>query len=274
MTDTQTEASTIAELAQRAAQPNELDPDTLYGVIVPLGHDFKTVDLETHLPVPRRKKGTAIFYDADSFAAYVNRHKGAETQIYKSDIGASVPTITAYINDHATEQAGWRDHVAVLELQRTDNWKAWLDSDGKLLPQVEFAELIEAQVDDVREPTGAEMLELAQTFQAKTKVDFQSGTRLADGQQQLLYSENIDASGGKKGELKIPTEFKLGIAPFEGGDAFGVTARLRFRIREGILKLGFVLNKPKDVERSAFADVAASVTEQTEITLLYGSVRR
>jgi hypothetical protein len=50
------------------------------------------------------------------------------------------------------------------------------------------------------------MLELAQTFQAKAKVDFQSSIRLADAQQQLTYTEEAKASGGTRGELTIPAE--------------------------------------------------------------------
>jgi hypothetical protein len=73
------------------------------------------------------------------------------------------------------------------------------------------------------------MLERAQTFQAKTKVDFQSSIRLADAQQQLTYTEEAKASGGTRGELTIPTEPHSGIRPLKAVTHLPLR-RVRYRI--------------------------------------------
>lgn len=265
------EAATIADLAIASAEPTVIQPapDEVFMVTTPAGHQTQVIDLEYKLHAPVRKMGRQALHDATSLSAYVNRHKTSHTQLYKNDIDCT-PTITVVINDHDTDATGWGDHIAVLAVVRTKAWSAWLEKDGKYLTQTEFAEFIENQVDDIREPSGAEMLELAQTFQAKTKVDFQSGTRLQDGQQQLTYNEDIQASGGSKGEMTIPTAIGLGIKPFEGSEAFAVSARFRFRIRDGRLTLAYILNKPEDIERAAFNDVVAEVEQATELTALYG----
>jgi uncharacterized protein YfdQ (DUF2303 family) len=119
-------------------------------------------------------------------------------------------------------------------------------------------------------PAGADLLELAQTFQATTKVEFRESKQLASGQRQFQYVEETDARGGQRGELTIPKEFELGIAPFEGCDPYRVIARLRYRLRDGKLSIGYVLDNPRDVERQAFRDVVETLSEACSLPALYG----
>lgn len=272
--DAQTEAEAVAQIAWAGTDPNELDVDKVYSLVVPRGADAKTLDLEKFQNNPRRKTGSVKFYDAESFSAYVNLHKGDATQLYRNDIAVDMPTITAFLNDHSSDSAGWQDHTATLLMERTKAWKAWRAINRKLLDQSDFAEHIEEHIEDIAEPSGALMLEIAQSFQAKTNVEFRSGTRLQDGQQQLTYNQETTASAGSQGEMVIPTHITLGIAPFEGSDAFRLEARLRYRISDGSLKLGIILNKADEMVRAAFQDVTAKVEEGTDLTTLFGRLEK
>jgi uncharacterized protein YfdQ (DUF2303 family) len=229
---------------------------------------MEVLDLEEHLPAPRRKRGEAIFFDAPSIATYVNRHKDESTALYMND---DPYRVVAVLNGHATNEPGWGDHRAVLKLRRTDAWSRWLAKDDQLMDQEAFAEHIERNVVDIHEPAGAELLELAQTFQATTKAEFRSAKQLANGERQFQFSEEVTATGGRNGEITIPKEFVLGISPFEGSDAYKVRARLRYRLREGRLTIGFVLDNPKDVEREAFREIAQAVADGTGLNALFGT---
>jgi uncharacterized protein YfdQ (DUF2303 family) len=265
-----TEASTVAALAYVGQTPRGLDPGDLAHVIIPYGAESVILDLEGHLPAPRRAKGTVHLHDADSFAAYVNLHKSAATVVY-SDALSEQPKLVAVINDDAAQATpGWRDHRAVLAPQLTRAWQRWVGLDGKLLPQQAFAEHIEDGLAEIREPDAASMLELAQTFIANNQVAFRSSRRLDSGETGLRYEETVAATAGTQGEIAIPRTLVLGIPVFEGGDPYKVEARFRYRINNGALLLGYRLNRPEDVLVDAFAHVVDQVEAATQLPALAG----
>jgi uncharacterized protein YfdQ (DUF2303 family) len=108
------------------------------------------------------------------------------------------------------------------------------------------------------------MLEIAQTFHAKTNVSFRSGVRLSSGTTQFLYDEEQTAKAGGKGQLEVPTEFELGIAPFEGEAAYRIKARLRWRVRDGGLVIGYKLERPHEVVRDALQAIADRLDGELE----------
>jgi uncharacterized protein YfdQ (DUF2303 family) len=268
VSSSKTEAEAIADTAQLAAEPSELDPAQLYTHLVPEGANVEVLDLEQYLDKPRRKRGEPLFWDAPSMAAYVNKHKDDRTTLYMNDVNGY--RVIAVLDGHSGAEPGWVNHRATLEMRKTDAWARWLASNEKLVGQEEFAEHIERNLIDIQKPAGADLLELAQTFQATTKVEFRDSKQLASGQRQFQYVEETEARGGGRGELTIPKEFELGVAPFEGCDPYRVVARLRYRLRDGKLSLGYVLDNPRDVERHAFRDVAEALSSACGLEALYG----
>lgn len=264
-----TEAEAIAALAEAAIESETLDPTVIYGVTVPAGAEHQVVDLERFLPQPRRKTGRVSLHDGESFATYVVKHKidGATTMY--ADVRAQ--RIVAVLDDASSADAGWRGHVATLDLKRTDAWQAWVARDNQLLGQTQFAEHIEDNLADIVTPDGATMLEIAQTFQAHSNVRFESQRLLSSGQRQFVYVEDTTASAGTKGDIEVPKELTLGLAPFEVGELYKVTARIRFRIDSGSLRLGYKLDRPEDILRQAFADVVKDVQQRTSENVLYGT---
>jgi uncharacterized protein YfdQ (DUF2303 family) len=270
------EMQVVVDTAKQAVAPNALgfldDEGTVGWFAVPDGVAIKTVDRRGYLPRPARQQGTVTLHTGGSLADYVNRHKThTDTVIY-----ADVPrrTVVAVLNDHPTGdafgEAGWADHRAVLNLQHTDEWKAWTSHDGHIGGQQEFAEFIEDHAADILSPPGADLLELAQTIEATTSAAFKSQTMLDNGQRALVYEETIETRAGQRGQLEIPREFTLQLRPFDGGPAYKVTARLRVRIREGRLAIGYVLHKPEDVVRAAFDDVLVDIGDRAELPVLFG----
>ena len=75
---------------------------------------------------------------------------------------------------------------------------------------------------------------------------------LANGQRVLRWEEEIDGKAGQKGDLKIPADLELVMAPFIGADPVLVTARFRYRINGGNLTLGVKLVDPLAALDAAF----------------------
>lgn len=270
MSEHDTDASVIVDTAIAAAKTEEVDVETVHHVIVPEGAKSLVFGLERFRPQPLRKQGAVTLHTGASLAAYVNEHKElGGTRLY-ADVYSR--TIVGVLNGHAvaSPDAGWGDHSARMQLRHTPEWEAWAALNGKLVGQVEFAEHVEDRLDDIVEPAGADLLELAKTFEAKTNISFRQATVLESGERQLEYVENIDARAGTQGKMTIPKEFVLGIAPFEGTQPYKVVARLRYRIGEGRLAIGYQLVKAEDVQRAAFDDTLTEVEAATELTAFRG----
>lgn len=269
--DEHTEAAVVAALAVSSVTPRDLDPTKIQGVQIPNSGDYHVIDLEHLADHPRRKKGRVVLHDGKSFSTYVNKHEiDAVTMLYADVTHQSV---IAVINDDGAEgeDPGWRDHRAVLELKHTEAWDVWMAINGKMLTQVEFAEHIESNAPDIVEPDAATMLELAQTFQAKKDVEFKSSRMLDSGQRQLTYHEQQTAAAGANGTIEIPAQLTLGVAPFEIGEHYRITARFRYRLIEGELRLGVKLDSPDEILRTAFKDVVTEIQGLTGTDLLYGT---
>ncbi|MGX0136303.1 uncharacterized protein YfdQ (DUF2303 family) [Cupriavidus metallidurans] len=137
--------------------------------------------------------------------------------------------------------------------------------------QENFALFIERNLLDIRVPEPAALLELAQNFQAKKNVNFASGTRLSNGQNQLVYEETIAAKAGEKGQLNIPEQIEIVIPVFEGSTvADRLTAKFRYRIQEARLSMWYELERPHKVLEAATEDLRKFIEEKTGLTAFHG----
>jgi uncharacterized protein YfdQ (DUF2303 family) len=261
-------AQVIVDTALHAARPVELEPGKIYGYHTPNG--VKTVDLtgDQYKDQPARKTGTTTTRDAVSFLAYWTKHSDESSEVYAD---SERLTITAVLNAHTGDAPRWADHRLHLALRPTTAWQQWTQQDGQLMDQETFSEFLEDHLPELLEPDSATMLEIAQSFQAVQKVDFQSATRLSSGQRQFQYVETATTKAGQKGALEVPETFVIGLVPFDGSDGYKLTARLRYRIGQNGLRLGYKLERPDEVRRTAFADVVKKVGEQIGTAVMNGT---
>ena len=253
-----TEARDIITTAQEAVEPIEIVEGYVW-----LGRDSegatKVIDIRDQ---PRRKTGAYAVSETHSFIDYLAKHGQPETELWGN---AKAGTIKAVINAHFghvdddINPAGWGDHTITLNLPFSPDWKDWTNSDSRYMPQHEFAEFIEDHLPNFVAPSGADMLELAQTFQATTGVEFASSQRIKSGESQLLYAETTSASGGSKGQLTVPDTFEIGMQVYDRGPAYKITARLRYRITGGHLLLAYKLVRSNDVLNAAFDEVLEQI---------------
>ena len=243
-------------------------------LILAEGQRVHEIDNTPSLPNPPRQTGKVTLTDQDSFVLYVNRHRENELTTLWTDVDKG--TVTAVLNDHMlhTEMAGWADHRATLQLKLTEDWKFWAANDGELLPQTAFAEHLEEGALNIVTPSAADMLEIAQSFQAKRGVDFKASVRLTSGEVGLQYEETTAAKAGVKGTIEIPEAFTLKLQPFDGGPEYtDIVARFRYRINDGQLLLGYKITRPDMVKRAAFNEITASISEGIGLPVMAGTPR-
>lgn len=275
-----TEASAVAEIVSQCESrvPWNIEVDDVHGEVqawlVPPGCKVQVEDLERLGPFPRRHKGDRTLHTALAFSSLVNDLKiqaDAEglnvTRIYGD---ADSCSIVAVFNDDGTDQPGWRDHTVKVAVRKTEEWVHWAAKDNHMLSQEDFAEHVEAGLAEIAEPAAADMLELAQTFHAKKGVEFESSTVLTSGQRKLVYKETLTAVAGQRGDLVVPNTITLVLSPFEDSDPVRVTARLRYRLVEGHLTIGYKMDRPKIVLRDAFAAICSVVEFSTGLPVLAG----
>lgn len=271
---TDTENAVVYLAAMEATVPQPVEPGKVY--VVPSSSGGRTtIDLtgDEYRDFPARKRGTVTVEDVASFAQYYDKHAHADSEVY-ADLDTGV--ITAVLDAHlgTGEAARWQEFRLILRLTPTPQWTTWNGRDRIYMRQLDFAEFLEDNLVDIAsEPVpAAELLEIATTFQAKSKVSYASSTVLSSGAITLNYEETSDASGGAKGQLVVPKKFAIGIAPFDDVDPYKVEARFRHRIESSALKLCYILERPQDVLRDAVKTVVGQVEEACGIKVMRGSV--
>lgn len=246
------------------------DDTGLLSLVTPPGATRELLDLYKYEAYPRRAVATVVAHSADGFVEAVKRRSPVADAVVYAD--EEQRALVAVLNDDkwtddelgAGVVAGWRDHRVSLALRPTPEWTHWKSNQG-LGTQEQFALTVEEGMPDIKEPAAADLLEMAQTFQASISAKFRQQGRLANGQVQLSYEEEVDATAGAPGGglVTIPTEFALSIAPFYGSQKLDVTCRLRYKPpRSGSLEIGYAIVRPEQVELDSFRDVVQHVDQQ------------
>lgn len=201
---------------------------------------------------PQRIEQRVTVQTLDSFLHYWNQYVEDWSTVFVDIEAGQVHGILDY---HDTGDPGWCVHRVSYPLPQTPEWRSWKAASGKPREQAEFARWIEDHIDDVTDPPGAELLEVARTLEARRNLHFRSGLRLDNGAVQLTYHEEIEGKAGSAGQLTIPTEIKLGMRLVRGGEAYEVKARFRYRIKEGSCVMWFELIRPDRIWDAAVADI-------------------
>jgi len=270
METTKNIVETSAELAQKpivqeiAGRPH---------AFVPQGYALQ--DLGKLLPRPQRASGSVALHDTASFNSYVNRMKaGADPLIYcTADFATGAVRFTAVFNEHGDSTlAGWRDARAVYQIRASEEWKRWNGHNAKPLGQVEFATFLEDNLRDITVvegfPTGPQMLEMALQMEVNQDARFKSSIRLQSGGTELAYVDQEDDATLKK--MRVFERFAIGVPPFFNGQPYQVTARLRYRAKEGRVSFWYELVRPDLVVQDAARAEISAIGAATGVAVVMG----
>ena len=264
----------IIAAARKGVEPVRLyESATFAEVVLPVGLGgegvVKHIDLEAMAGAPARKRGTVTVFDAASFNMVLADNGDAGNVAIYIDRNPDKPAVVAVLNGHGKAGAGWGDFRASIQFRPTPQWAKWKAIDGKMLPQVEFAEFIEDNLADIADPAGATMLEIATYLEATKGADFKSGIRLTSGAVQLQNLESVEAKVGA-GKIDVPEILTLALAPLQGLAAYKVPARFRYRISEGKLLLGVKLQRVEDLMTTVLNDVVAQIERGANVSVFEG----
>lgn len=274
------ELSNIAEtLAQEMKQPIEIAgyfDGTVKRVALPPGWQMVEKNDEKLLDQPRRKVAKVRLHDADSFIEYVKRHGSLtdSTVWCVADYKNGKVGFLAIINDHGEDenQPAWRDHRALFAPEFSEEWNRWIGKHKQTFSQAEFASFIEDNLKDIAsvegQPTGAQMLEMALTFEANQDMRFKSAIRLQSGGVQMSFVQDDDAQTTQK--MQVFDRFSIGCPVFWSGDAYRIDARLRYRVRDGKLTFWFELIRQDKVLEAATQTLIAQIREKTGNPFFFG----
>lgn len=258
----------LAAALQFVADEREtlLAPEEIGEVALIHARPIHITDIEKYRAEPFRKRGLFRFDRASSFAFYVKMH-GITDHILATDT-----QFVAFLNGHTAENPGWHDHVASFALKPTPAWTAWMQQDSNWLNQQSFAEFLEDRLNEIAEPDGATLLEIATTLRVKNNINFQSKIQLANGSVRMAYEEDIEGKAGEHGDINIPEKLILVLQPYEGTNEQQIDARFRWRIDRGSVRFRFSLGEAVErIRDQAMEDARVEIEGISGKTVLYGA---
>lgn len=273
------ETQAIIDLAQ-AIRPAELcsisQTSHIKKYALPPGWTEKVFDEEGLLEQPHRKNGSVSLDDDGSFISYINRHKidDLSTIYCQADYKESKVAFKCIINDHGASRDGqqWRDHCAVYQPKFSEEWSRWIGGNKRQFTQLEMALFIEENLQDIAAvdgyPTGQQLLEMATSFQANQDMRFKSAIRLQNGGVNMSFVQDDDNQ--TLAQMKIFEKIAIGIPVFWNGDAYQITARLRYRVREGKLTFWYELIRSDKTLEHATKQLIDKIKLETGIPLYFG----
>lgn len=211
---------------------------------------------------------------AGSLIDYINRFKDDDTVLFADIASNSIVSIIDYHAEPLPESqkvVGPRlgSHRATLSLPFSLEWQTWTRASGKLMSHLEFATFLEENAVDVKNPVGADLLELCRDLQVIQNVNFGSTVRMGDTTQ-VNYQKDADATS--KGSIALPPSIMLSIPVYFGEMAVPVAAFMRRKIDDGKLYLGVQLSRSENVRQEEFHRIVDAVTENVNhLTTVYGT---
>ncbi len=244
-------------------------PDARPYAVVPEGYAIEELP---SAEFPARPKGTVQLRDTASFIRYFKDHAAERSRIYAKLDPALFLAVFDEFNGFVDAgdvslQADWREFRAAFSVPPSREWLLWHEANRKPMSQVSFAEFLQDNLPDVVQPAGAELLQLALNFESAQSGTYVATQRLQDGSHNLQWRADNNASG----TVKLPEHITLQIPVFENETPSELQARLKYRVKEGVLSLWFELVRPHKVLEAAFRSAWDRIAEGTGAVILLGS---
>lgn len=248
---------------------------------------------------PTTKRGTATALTLKSFVDLTNRHKTPHSAIF-ADTDWRKPALLAVIDYHEKVATPVEGEVVAYPPPRPDNlkhriayayplsdtWKAWVEKDGEMMSQGDFAAWIEDHIADLSSPEDAEkiwlerdlqttvatpaaLIQISRGLQINVEAKVKNVVTLQTGAAQIAFEETHLGGDGKP--LTIPGAFLLQVAPFFGGDVVRVPVRLRYRVMGGVTKWFFSMHRPDLHITQRLKDDISLVARDTALPVYEGT---
>ena len=268
------DARFIADLGAKAAQLQQVEiplyslldeglPNNIPALWDPQKSTLISVsqEAEKYRLAPKARRGTAKALTLQSFMDLVNRH-ATEHSVVFADTTWTKPSFTAVIDYHPTDPLDGADfgkHRILYDFPLSEEWKKWVEMDGVVMSQMDFAVFLEDRIAELSSPTEAEKIELEREFSTTVAtpaeliqlsrglaVNVESRVKanhtLQNGTGQIQWEQAHTDGDGRP--LVVPGIFLLRIAPFFMGEFARIPVRLRYRVSSGVVKWHYAIWRP------------------------------
>lgn len=289
-----------AEAAALGRQFESLLEENIYSIdeserfiVVPKGRDIRSLKplIDEFRTKPERRKGTATIGDTDSLIAHLRRFASGESAVFANP-SKTQPSFTAVYDYHpATSDAttaDWLGHRAVYAPALSDEWKVWAGANGREFGQDDFARFIEDHITDIVPPDlsgkiveqfvtvvqgdlaqPGDILGLSRGLQVNVESTVKQATTLSSGEISVIYDEQHRDGAGAP--IKVKNLFQIAVPVFYAGALYRLTARLRYRIRNGSLVWSYHLYRPELTFDDAFRGIVEKITSETDVPVFIGA---
>ena len=234
-------------------------------VVIPEAGHVHTFDEVLERPIKLNQ--LTSLHTAKDFIAYVDRFADNNSVVFVDVLGGKIQAVLDF--HEATKVESYNsnalqrhcEHIANFRVNHTPEFLKIKENSGKKMTQMDFALFLEDVMPYINQPAAAELYEIVNTLQAKTSIDFKSGSRTDNGQVSLTYNENIEASAGRQGSLNIPEQIVFGIQVHRGGEHYALPARFRYRIKDGSIALWYDLDQLEKAIEKSMEDTVTYIRE-------------
>lgn len=288
----------VTALATRAANPDVVIIDTAglgdnLPKKVPVAFDrvsqrFQSLKglVQEYRDIGDRRRGTARAETLESFINLINRHKDEQSALF-GKCSWPEPKLTAVLNYNAANAAVRPgDHRIVYTFPLTEEFKAWVGSNTKPMPQDAFAAFLEEHAAELAAPMDGERSEYERLFNEKMATPSEvvalsrhlevfvaarvkNGVRLQTGERTVEFMEEHQNAKGEA--VIIPGVFMVSVPAFVDGEAVRIPARLRYRIVSGEIKWFYQLYRWEFFLREQVERDLSSAAEATALPAFEGA---
>jgi len=220
-----TEAAVIADITEAALTPDIINS---HGIsILCTSPRQKIISLEHLLDQPKRTKAQVSLTTLAAHVEYIKaqRYTDANTVLFANRESLKFHTLLAY---HETHTPNWLDHSLTTTLTLSKQLQTWITKAGVWMPQEQFAEFLDENLNDITNPTPASVLDFVECLQCTRKESFRSALNQTTGEVQFMWEK----ANSTEERTTIVREFSLGIPVWHRGEPVKIAARLQHRIKE------------------------------------------
>jgi uncharacterized protein YfdQ (DUF2303 family) len=234
---------------------------------------------------PERRKGVAKTTTLASFIALTNYHKGEASALFAKTTWPA-PALTAVIDYHAKDKADNCGHRVEYAFPMTDEFTAWVAGNGKPHSAFEFAAFVEDHIADLsaametevdeyedlfktRFALPTEMIELSRGLRVNVEEKVVNAFVMQNGEGELRFSTEHKTTDGKP--LVVPGLFMLCLPIFVDGSQVRIPARLRYRVKDGVVTWTYALYRWEYWLRLRVQSDLANATKQTALPAYEGA---
>lgn len=243
-------------------------------------------EIEAYRRWPERRKGTANATTLQSFIDLVNRHKDDDTAVFAKTAWPE-PALTAVIDYHELDGTPrWGAHRIRYAFPVTDEFKVWIEKNGKAMEQAEFAAFLEDHAAELSAAYGPEATEYETLFKEKfaTPADLialsrsleihvgakvKRAERIQTGERTVEFvEEHLNNKGDR---VEIPGIFMVSVPAFVDGENIRIPARLRYRLSGGSIHWFYQLYRWQFWLRDQVKNDLTTVADKTGLPTFEGS---